>query len=89
MYQSPFPVLRCQVQSAGYHTALLLKENGKPALYTWGCNGTQDENSCLQISDDGVLGRVTEDEQEGDAAKVELENVVKIAVGGSNIGGST
>lgn len=31
--------------------------------------------------DDGVLGRVTEDEQEGDPTAVDLDDVVKVAVG--------
>lgn len=59
-----------QVQSAGYHTALLLRDaDDKSQLWTWGCN------------DDGVLGRETKDDEEGEPTVVDLENVVKIAVG--------
>eukprot|EP01127_Copromyxa_protea_P010513 TRINITY_DN2557_c0_g1_i1.p1 TRINITY_DN2557_c0_g1~~TRINITY_DN2557_c0_g1_i1.p1 ORF type:complete len:426 (-),score=119.25 TRINITY_DN2557_c0_g1_i1:174-1451(-) len=58
------------IQSSGYHTALLMKEeDGKVSLYTWGCN------------DDGVLGRVTEGDSESEPGRVELDDVVKIAVG--------
>lgn len=65
------------VQSAGYHTALLLRdESNKNRLWTWGCN------------DDGVLGRPTrKPEDEGPNPRedvptiVDLDNVVKIAVG--------
>ena len=58
-----------QVKATGYHTALLVREKKHTKVITWGCN------------DDGVLGRVTKDEEEGDPAVVAIENVCKVAVG--------
>jgi len=84
------PIFSCEavldLESNGYHNALLVLQKGKKVLYTWGCN------------DDAVLGRVTqlteaekaaitdgekdlEDIRQCTPTPVDLEDVIQVAVG--------